>query len=215
MNHLMSDASHPRIPALRLVTADDGSGPDDMGLVRAALAGDNSAFHRLYDVHAPYVARVLRRVLGSDQEAADVLHDAFVVVLERLNTLENPALFRSWFTRIAVFQARGVIRKRSRRRWFRVLSGEDPVEEPVGRPVFDEVDEALRATYEVLETMSADERVALILRRLEGMGVAEVAEICGVSLSTIKRRIGRAEEQFRTKAMQHPVLREWLEGAEP
>jgi RNA polymerase sigma-70 factor (ECF subfamily) len=212
----MTDLSHPKLstPALRLVSAKDRPEPDDAGLVQAALDGDASAFHRLYDAHAPHVARVLRRVLGSDQDATDVLQDAFVVVLERLNTLDNPSLFRAWVTRIAVFQARGVIRKRSRRRWLRVLSGEDPVEEPVALPASDEVDEALRATYEVLEKMDVEERIAFVLRRIEGMGVAEVATVCGVSLSTIKRRIGRGEDQFHAKALQHPVLREWLQGAE-
>lgn len=211
----MSHRPAPNASASTLRVVEDSGviDNDDGELVRAAIGGDRSAAHRLYDKHAPRVAMTLRRTLGSDHDVADLLHDAFLVVLERLDTLENPALFRFWVTRIAVFQARRLIRKRARHRWLRLVSGEDPVQEPVTHPPSDDVDEALRATYELLESIPEDERIAFVLRRLDGMGVGEIAVVCGVSLSTAKRRIGRAEELFRAGVPKHPVLKEWLEGA--
>ncbi|MEZ4298352.1 MAG: sigma-70 region 4 domain-containing protein [Polyangiaceae bacterium] len=67
---------------------------------------------------------------------------------------------------------------------------------------------ALEATYAVLGELPADERIAFALRFIEGMELTEVAASCGVSLATVKRRIGRAEGRSVEKARQHPILAE-------
>jgi RNA polymerase sigma-70 factor (ECF subfamily) len=70
--------------------------------------------------------------------------------------------------------------------------------------------EALRALYTILDDLPADERIVFLLRFLEGMGLRETAEACGVSMATIKRRLSRAEELFVPKAKNHPLLSEWV-----
>ncbi|MEZ4313044.1 MAG: sigma-70 region 4 domain-containing protein [Polyangiaceae bacterium] len=75
-----------------------------------------------------------------------------------------------------------------------------------------EVRGALEATYAVLGELPADERIAFALRFIEGMELTEVAASCGVSLATIKRRIGRAEGRFVEKARRHPILAGRVEG---
>ena len=56
-----------------------------------------------------------------------------------------------------------------------------------------------------------DERVAFVLRYVEGMDLGQVAETCRVSLSTIKRRLARAEGRFARAAKRDEVLTTWLE----
>jgi RNA polymerase sigma-70 factor (ECF subfamily) len=192
------------------VQPDEGVATADAELVRAAAAGDRRACEALYDRHAAHVARVLARILGHDPDLSDLLHDAFMVALRRLAELESPELFRPWLTRIAVFHARNLIRKRTRGRWLRLLSGEDRSEEPMSEGPHDEVSEALRAVYAVLAKMPVDERIAFTLRRIDGMELGELAAACDVSLSTIKRRLRRAEELFHAEAMRHPCLLQHL-----
>jgi RNA polymerase sigma-70 factor (ECF subfamily) len=67
------------------------------------------------------------------------------------------------------------------------------------------------ATYRVLERLKEDERIALALRGIDGMQVSEVAEACGVSRSTIKRVLARAQARFRLLARSEPALREWVQ----
>ena len=74
----------------------------------------------------------------------------------------------------------------------------------------EEVREALEETYRVLDLMPADERIAFALRFVEGMELTEVADACGVSLATIKRRLSRAETRFVAMAGRREPLREWL-----
>jgi len=191
------------------------SAPDtvsDATLVGRARAGDRRAFESLYDRHAAYVARILTRILGPDPDVPDVLHDVFVQALARLADLDDPTAFRAWAASIGIYKARGTIRKRVRWRWLRVLSGEDPISEPVAEPPSGEDAEAVRAVYLILARLSADERVAFTLRRLDGMSLGEVASLTGVSLATVKRRLARAEARFRAEAREHEILRDWLAG---
>ncbi len=182
---------------------------DDAQLVKALRGGSREARARLFDRHAPRVKRILTRLLGHHDELADVLHDVFVQALRDIHKLKDPNALRAWLTRIAVFTARGRIRKASRRRWLRLLPPERlPEMEAPARG--DDVGEALRATYAVLMELSADERVALALRFIEGMELKQVAAACDVSLATIKRRLRRAEARFVDSAKQHPVLQTWL-----
>jgi RNA polymerase sigma-70 factor (ECF subfamily) len=197
------------VPVLRVIR-DPSEPPADGVLVERARLGDPRASRLLYDGHAPHVARVLTRILGSVPDVADLLHDVFRAAFEQLPSLAEPSLFRPWITRIAVFQARGFIRKRARWRWLRVMSGEDPLEEPLHVGPSDEISEALRAVYAVFGGMPAEERIPFALRRVDGMALGEVAAACGVSLATIKRRLDRAEARFRMEALRHPSLREWV-----
>lgn len=184
---------------------------DDAALVESALRGDPAAGSRIFDRHASHVARVLARVLGPDSEIADLVHDVFVMVLRDLRRLTDPSALKAWVTAIAVNTARGQIRKRSRRRWLRFFAPED-LPETEGPSADEDVREATRATYAILERMPADDGIAFALRFIDGMELTEVAAACEVSLATIKRRLARAEAAFVEQARAHPVLELWMEG---
>jgi RNA polymerase sigma-70 factor (ECF subfamily) len=69
-----------------------------------------------------------------------------------------------------------------------------------------ETSEAVRATYAILAKFPADERLAFSLRFVSEMQLTEVADACGVSLATVKRRLARAEKRFVEAAKSHPAL---------
>lgn len=185
--------------------------PDnDAALVQAARAGRPGAAAALFDRHAAHVRRVLVRVLGVDPEIPDLLHDVFVVALGDLDRLDDATAVRAWLTTIAVYCARGVIRKRVRRRLLANLlpfSGER-----AAATASPEVTESLRAVYRVLDRLEADERIPFALRFVDGMELTEVAAACGVSLATIKRRLAKAQQRFLAVAREEAALAEWLEA---
>ncbi len=192
-----------------------GGGPvlalgDDADLVAALRAGHPAAPTVLFDRHAPRVQRVLVRTLGFDPEIPDLVQEVFVRALQRLDGLRDGASLSGWLSGIAVFTARETIRRRARWRWLRFLPREElpEVEAPQAGP---ETSEALRSLYAVLEELSADERIAFALRYVEQMELTEVAEACGVSLATLKRRLARAESRFVAIARRHPALEDWIE----
>jgi RNA polymerase sigma-70 factor (ECF subfamily) len=180
-------------------------------LVARLRTGERAAKATLFDRYASHVLRVLARVLGQDAELPDLVQDVFTAAFSGIGRLRDPAALSGWLSQIAVFTARKHIRTKRRRRLIALL-GFDAVPEVAVESVPVEVNDALRASYGVLERMSADERIAFALRYIEGMELTEAAAACGVSLATIKRRLGRARQRFLELAHDQPVLRDWVEG---
>lgn len=185
----------------------------DTELVSELLAGCDEARAALFDRYGDEIERLLYRTLGPDQEIEDLLQDVFVAALGSIKSLKNPDALRVWLRGIAVRKARKCILKRRRWRFIRFLPGSDlPEREAIVLPI--EVSEALKATYTVLNEMQTDERVVFALRYIDGMELTAVAQACGVSLATIKRRLFRAQQTFKQLAFKHDALAEWLDLGE-
>jgi len=183
----------------------------DAAIVEALRARRAEGGTALYDCHREHVRRVLIRVLGPGAHLADLVQDVFVSAIESIDRLEEPDALRGWLASIAVFRARAEIRSRSRLRLFPLFERDDlPETETTAQNP--EVDEAVRSTYHVLGRLPADERIAFALRFIDGMELVEVADACQVSLATIKRRLARAQERFRSMARAYPELAPWLDG---
>jgi RNA polymerase sigma-70 factor (ECF subfamily) len=183
----------------------------DAALVEALRRDRPGARAALFDRYAAHVRRVLVRVLGLDSEIPDLVHDVFVTALEGIDRLEDGAALRGYLTSIAVYSARGLIRKRSRRRILSFLEPEQ-MDRFASVGATDELHEAVRALYDVLGAMPADERIAFALRFIEGMELPEIAAACRVSRATVSRRLSRAQRAFVERATRHPALAEWLSG---
>jgi RNA polymerase sigma-70 factor (ECF subfamily) len=185
----------------------------DAALVAALRSGRAEAGRTLFDRYGRDIERVLFRVLGPDTELADLLHDVFLVALTSISQVRDPSALRGWLTGIAVRKARKCIVKRQR---WRIIQFFAPTDMPEGeaRVAPLEVSEALRCTYEVLDRLPADERLAFALRHIDGMELTAVAAACGVSLATIKRRLSRAQRTFVRMAGDHEALAPWLARGE-
>jgi len=183
---------------------------DEPTLVQALRAGHPGAVAVFYDRHAPHVQRTLRAALGPDADLPDLLQEVFIRALDGIAELDSPTRVRSWLTSIAVFTARAHIRRRARRKWLDVFSPERTRSEEL-QPPSSEARAALLETYRVLETFPVDDRLAFVLRFVDGATLPEGATACGVSLATFKRRLARAERRFLQAVADRPVLKYWLE----
>lgn len=190
-----------------------GSGPlaslPDAQLVALGARGDNAALEILYRRHAAFAINLATRIEGSARDVEDIAHDAFLRAFERLGDLSDPAAFRSWLGSIVVHKVR------SRMRRGRLLSilgmgrGSEPVDlDALASP---EASPHARAQiaqiYALLQTLPADDRIAWILRAVEGHDLETVARLVGCSLATVKRRISRAQ-QFLDEHFVDPANRE-------
>jgi len=183
---------------------------DNDALLKALRSGHPGAAAAFYDQHAAHVHRTLRSALGTDDEIPDLLQEVFIRALDRIGKLRDFDCVQSWLSTIAIFVARAHIRTRARRNWLRVFSPERTRPSHLDPPSSD-ARRALRVIYAVLSRMPVDERMAFSLRYIEGMTLPDEAVVCRTSLSTLKRRLARAEKQFLTEARQHPELKRWLE----
>jgi RNA polymerase sigma-70 factor, ECF subfamily len=184
---------------------------DETALVAAMCSGRLDAGAAFYDRHVQAIHALVFRLMGPDGEIDDVVHDVFVRALESLPRLREPAALRSWLFGIAV-RAVGIrFQKRSRQRWLRFMAPEDvPEMAAVPAAASSELGEALGDVYAILRGMDADERIALVLRRVEGMSLEDAAAATGMSLATFRRRLARGEAKFFARAKSRPALDEWL-----
>jgi RNA polymerase sigma-70 factor (ECF subfamily) len=167
----------------------------DEELVQRALAGDAWAKEALYRRHVHRVTAVAARLLRRRDEVEDVVQDTFACGFRELDRLREPARVGSWLVASAVHR----IQKRFRRRRLQRLLGLD-------RSLDDETlvhqarsDASQEARVELARIDAAllragdAERTCWVLRHLFGYPLPEVAALTGCSLSTVNRRIARAQ----------------------
>jgi RNA polymerase sigma-70 factor (ECF subfamily) len=171
-----------------------GAGPTDAALVVAARAGDEWAREALFRRYARLALSLAYRILPQDADVDDLVQDSFLYAFERLGTLSNPQAFQAWLSSIVVRTAG----KRLRRRKLQVrlgLRSYEPidVDQVISKAAPPDVAAELRSVYLLLEQLPVQERVALVLRRVERLEIPEIAEQMGLSISTVKRRLNAAE----------------------
>ncbi|WP_181197846.1 RNA polymerase sigma factor [Enhygromyxa salina] len=184
--------------------------PSDNVLADALRAGDGMAVARLFDLYGRHVERVLIRTVGRDGEMEDMVQDVFLGAYRSGHNYQgNDAQLKAWISRIAVFTARGYLRKRKRRWWLRSADPGQMPEQNSKEPS-PHTSEVLRRTHLALDQMDADLRIPFALRELESMELAEIAQACECSVSTVKRRLARARKAFDRLAKKDPILSDWL-----
>jgi RNA polymerase sigma-70 factor (ECF subfamily) len=122
-----------------------------------------------FRAHARYVGHIALRILGRPDEVEDLVQDVFLDAQKQIVTLRDPEALKGWLATITV---RKSVRKLQRRK------------------VHDKT--LVRELYRLLDQLPAEERSAWVLRHVEGEKVERVAELCGCSLATAKRRIAAA-----------------------
>ena len=182
-------------------------GPEetDATLVAAAVAGDATAKRMLFERHAAMANRLARRLLGPGADANDLVQDAFVEALLGIDRLKNGQAFQAWLSSIVVRIAH---KMRRRHRLFERLGLVQP--QPLDMDSFcsasapPDVAAELTAIYTLLRSLPVEMHIALVLRRVEGLSIEEIAEQMRLSVSTVKRRLAAAEER----------LDSWMRGRE-
>ena len=207
------DVSTLRPHELRVVPQTTEPERSNQELVDGLRAGEAWARDALFDRYAALVERTLRRILGRELhvDLADLIHDCFVQTLGSLKGIREADALPGWIRSIAVHIAYKAIRARRARSWLLFWEPAAIPDVPAGA-ADPEVRDAYVRTYAALDRLGADDRIAFVLRHVEGLELEELATACSVSLSTIKRRLARAEQRFAAIATRDPVLREWLEG---
>src|SRR5690606_35378784 len=124
------------------------------------------------------------RLLPRDSEVDDIVQDVFRVALERLGTLQNPQAFAAWLASIVVNTVSERLRRRRLLERLGIRSSEPCDPDQVISPVAPaETATELKVVYRLLERLPTEQRVALVLRRVEGLEIAQIAEHMGISVS--------------------------------
>lgn len=174
--------------------------PDDIELVERFLGGDPRAFDGLVERYQEPVYRVVHRFLGNREDALEASQETFAKVYLKLDTFDTSRKFSTWLFTVAGNLARDVLRRRKRRpevletEMFSSMPGSSPGgDRPDQFAVVKEEAERLRAA---VDRLSEEKRLAVVLRYFEGLPIAEVSQITGTEVSTLKVRLFRARKEL-------------------
>jgi RNA polymerase sigma-70 factor (ECF subfamily) len=179
-----------------------GAGPSDAALVVAARAAEPWAREALFRRYAPMANGLALRLLGRDADLDDLVQDSFVAALRGLDGLKDPQAFAAWLGSIVVQTTHKVLRRRRLARKLGLYRPE-PIDADalIARDAPPDAMVELRALYGLLDDLPLRVRVPLVLRRVEGHSLDEVARMTGRSLATVKRAIAEGERRLE-EAMQ-------------
>ncbi len=175
----------------------------DLELVAAVNGGDADAFGALYQRHRDWVANLAVRFTGDHALALDVVQEAFLYFLKKF-----PGFTLTSQVRTFLYPAVRNLALGARQRAGRHQAGEDaealasiPSPEP---PV--EMNSARDQLVAVLASLPEEQREVLLLRFVDGLALAEIAEALEIPLGTVKSRLHNSLASLR----RDPRTREWF-----
>lgn len=163
-------------------------------LIAGSLGGDRAAARELYDRYAPRVFRLIYRLVGNDELAAEYTQDTFVRVFQRLGQFRGESAFSTWVHAVAMSSALTGMRRVKRLRAREAELGEaDMVSAPSP-----EGDPHLRKRLqEELERLPERLRTMVVLHDVEGFTHREIAVMVGIPEGTSKARLSEARTRLR------------------
>lgn len=174
----MSDGS-PKRTAVSLPTA-------------AAWNDEPLSLEDVFRAHARSVGSLAFRLMGRDDEVNDVVQDVFFHAMGKLKQLRDPAAVRGWLATVTLRMVRRRLRVR-RVKGFLGLEATPPGDQLIAPGVSPDDRALLGQVYQALDDLPVNDRLAWVLRHVEGEQLDDVARLCGCSLATAKRRIAAAQ----------------------
>ena len=167
-------------------------------LISRARGGDRDAFGELVEQYRDNVYRLAYRMCGNAYDADEAAQEAFVAAWRALPNFRGDAKFSTWLYRLTTNAAIDVMRREKRHQT--VGDGEmvdladdaDSPQETVERT------EQQEAVQKALATLSEEYREVLLLRYMEELDYAEIAEVLQLPSGTVKSRINRAKAALKT-----------------
>ena len=155
----------------------------------------------LFNAYRGYVAKIGRRILGSNSEVDDLIQDVFLATVRDVHKLEDPARLASWLGTVTTRMAK---RRRFRNSVRPSVGFEDP------EPILERVSEDgpspestadLAGNIERVMSLPDELRMPWMLKHVEGRTLEDVAQQCDCSLSTVQRRLQAATGRLQKRSV--------------
>ena len=184
---------------------------DDAALVEQCRQGDSEATERLILKYQNRIYNVILKICANADDAAELSQETFVKVIENVNKFEGRSSFYTWVFRIAVnltlnyckrsvklglksLDAEDDERGRQARRSLKEILSDDSSSDPAAVASNKELCELVK---QALMQLDDAQRAVVVLRDIEGMDYAQIADVLGVELGTVKSRLSRGRSNLR------------------
>jgi len=168
------------------------SAKQETWLALRAQAGDREAFDQLFRLLQEPLYRYIFNLVGARALAEDILQEVFILIYRKIRWLREPELLRPWAYRIATREAFKHLKRE--RRWSD-KTDDDSVLSDLPAPSRDDLAPELIA--QLVARVSPASRAVIVLHYLHEMPLAEIAEVMGVAVGTVKSRLAYGLELMR------------------
>jgi RNA polymerase sigma-70 factor (ECF subfamily) len=199
------------VPSSFVASHAAGSAEAALELHEAIVRNEAGWQRRAFDAFHGLVHGLLIKSLGPRAEIADLVGDTFVIFFGSAHRIQSALAVRSYLVSITMNLARREVRQRKRRELFQRFTGGAPEYEQEPGQDDPKAKAALIQLSRILDELSADERAAFVLSNLEGMPLLEIAHALGVSESTAKRRVRRANEHVLKRVSRNALLADYVQ----
>ena len=165
----------------------------DPATIDRARHGDPEAFEEIVSTRMDAVYRLSYAILGNEADARDAAQETFVTAWRQIGQLRDPDRFDAWLQRVAVNAARMTHRAR-RRRGVREIAASHT--EPLAGDAASGADDG-RRLESALASLDLEQRSLLALHHLEGRSVADLADVLGIPVGTVKSRLHTARQALQ------------------
>lgn len=181
-------------------------------IVLLARSGDQEAIAELYEQSYNSVYQSVRAIIKDEDEALDIVQDSFIKGFQNLDKLDDPEKYQAWMKKLASNTALDYLRKKKPILFSERLNEEgeeidlqhtDDCLEHLPEAVMDR-NETTRLINGILDTLSTEQRVAIVMHYYEQISVREIAEKLECSENTVKSRLnyGRKKIEIAVKALE-------------
>jgi len=187
---------------------------EDVSLVGGCRAGERSSLELFFRTHAPYVERVVTRLVGPTSDLQDLVQTTFIEAIQSFGRYRGEASLKTWVTRIAVHVCMHHLRAGVRRPVPLELvpvahEPEDPTPRADGTLSMRQL---ARRLYDLMDGLSPKKRVAFLLYVVEDYSLEEVAALTGASRAATKSRIWFARRELLAAVKNRPDLRAFIQS---
>ena len=183
---------------------------DTTELVIYAQKGNQQAITALYNLSYKPAYAVAFKMTGNEDDAFDVLQDAYIKAFNSLDQLTDPSGFIPWFNKITANKCRDFLRSKKNVIMFSDMeydNGEDSFElefedestafQPEERADYSDTK---RLVAEMLDNLPADQKMVLLMYYVQEMSIKEIAEALEISENTVKSRMNYGKKKMRAQA---------------
>lgn len=173
-------------------------------LLHQIRSGNREAFRAIMQCCNQRLFRVARAVVGNDDEAEDVVQEAYLRAFARIHEFRGESRLATWLTAITLNEARGRLRSRRATTELDIMDHICVIPFPgLAEPPNPEEEAARAGTRRLLERaidrLPEEFRIAFVLREIEGCSVAEIAEQLALNSQTVRTRLFRARRLLRAE----------------
>jgi RNA polymerase sigma-70 factor, ECF subfamily len=183
----------------------------DRQLVETLRLGDEAAAEHLVATYGDRAYRLAIRITGNKPDAEEAVQDAFWNAIRKIDSFRGDSAFRTWLYRITARAAYRKVRGRQNRRHAHGWGDLEPSFDEHGQHAEHIVDwsakvedaalqQELRSVLaSAIDDLSDDYRVAFLLRDVEGLSHAEIAQVLDIGLAAVKSRVHRSRLLLRKR----------------